>query len=328
MTSSPHQRPSSLEILTQPQAPLSMTPQELRAAALAGRKPIGSALLSCVLSGLMVAAGAVALAALVFPNPFDAILPPVRLQTTTHEMPSEGEAPSADPERPVFTPPPAPPVRQQRGMVPVHLPVLATAAPASETVPLQQLNQDADVALELLAQLAADEEARQEELLEQERIAEEKRQEQERIAKIEREAADKKRREQEALLAQKRAEESRERARLAAQASEARQRQSAVNKQAQLAKKVTNAPSVTRRTPPRYPPAARKAGVEGTTRIAATVTSDGKVSSPRVVASSGHSSLDSSALAAVKNWRFSPAKNALGQAIAHQVTIPVTFRLN
>lgn len=274
--------------------------------------------------------GALGLGALIFPNPFEVALPPVRVQTATHQVPTEdaGEAASADSERRPHTPPPAPPsTLPLRAAVPVHLPVLATAN-SSEMVPHQQLSQDADVTLELLAQLEADEQARQEELLERERLAEEERKEQERIAKIQREAEEEERREREALLAEKRAEEARERARLAAIADKARQKEDAARKQTQLAQRVANTPSVSRRTAPRYPTSARQAGLEGTTRIAATVTSDGKVSSPRIVASSGHSSLDSSALAAVKSWRFHPAKNGLGQAVAYQLTIPVTFRLN
>lgn len=277
-----------------------------------------------------MAAGAVGLAVVLFPTPLKLALPPLQLHTATHQMPSEndGETASADSKRQTHTPPPAPPTtRQSRAMVPVHLPVLASAN-SSETMPIQQLSQDADVALELLAQLEADEQARQEELLERERLAEERRKEQERIAKIQRDAEEKERRDREALLAKKRAEESRERARLAAIANETRQNEDAARKQSQLAKQVANTPRVSRRTPPRYPTSARQAGIEGTTRIAATVTSDGKVSSPRVVASSGHRSLDSSALAAVKKWRFHPAKNGLGQAVAYQLTIPVTFRLN
>lgn len=95
-----------------------------------------------------------------------------------------------------------------------------------------------------------------------------------------------------------------------------------------LANQVASAPSVAHRTAPSYPDSARRNGVQGTTRIAATITSTGTVSSPRIIASSGHNLLDSSALSAVKEWRFNPAKNGLGQPIAFQMTIPVTFRLN
>ena len=112
---------------------------------------------------------------------------------------------------------------------------------------------------------------------------------------------------------------------IAAREAEAR-RQAAAS--AAQAKRIASAPAITKRTPPSYPSKARSQGLQGTTRISATVTASGKISSPRVVASSGHRSLDSSALSAVKRWRFTPAKNGLGQAVAHPITIPVTFRLN
>ena len=112
---------------------------------------------------------------------------------------------------------------------------------------------------------------------------------------------------------------------LAARQAEAN-RAAAAN--AAQARRVASGPAITKRSSPKYPSKARSQGLQGTTQISATITTSGKVSSPRVVSSSGHSSLDSAALKAVKKWRFKPATNGLGQAIAHPVTIPVTFRLN
>ena len=105
------------------------------------------------------------------------------------------------------------------------------------------------------------------------------------------------------------------------------QQQAEASRRAQLAKQVSSTPVVTKRTPPSYPASARKAGAQGTTQITATITTSGRVSSPRVTTSSGNRSLDSAALRAVKKWRFAPAKNGLGQPISYQFTIPVSFRL-
>ncbi len=223
-------------------------------------------------------------------------------------------------------------------------------------------------ALEIIAQVQAEEEQRLKELFEKEererKIAEEKRllaqqkaaeeeaerkkQAAERALVAQKEAARKAReraivaQETEARRAQeraiaareteaRRAQEAQQKA-LAAQQQQARQAAAQAEAQAQATaaarKKIASTPVLARRTTPKYPSKARREGVQGTTRIEATVTSAGKVRSPRIIASSGNRSLDSSALSAVKKWRFQPAKNSLGEAISHQVTIPVTFRLN
>ena len=118
--------------------------------------------------------------------------------------------------------------------------------------------------------------------------------------------------EQAALLAQQQAEEEIKRKRQKASAAQANR---------------IAAPSLARRTPPHYPISARRKGEQGTAQITATITSSGTVDSPRIITSSGHRVLDASALAAVRTWRFNPAKNGLGQSVPFQMTIPVTFRL-
>lgn len=91
--------------------------------------------------------------------------------------------------------------------------------------------------------------------------------------------------------------------------------------------RIVSTPTIARRISPDYPTSARRGKEQGTTQIAVTVTSSGKVSAPRITRSSGHSALDYSALAAVRQWRFNPAKNSFGQPIAFRMTIPITFRL-
>ena len=241
-------------------------------------------------------------------------------------------------------PRPTPPVTQASFPRPVMptAPVLMTS-PALDTDFLLRKNEDA---IEIIAQFQADEEQRLQELLEEEErqreaaqaaalLAQQKAAE-EKIQR-EQEQAERKRQEVARQLVARQAEAKRaeERA-LAARENEARnaaaqaaaQAEEAKQANAARAKKIASAPSVTRTTPPKYPTSARRGGHQGTTQIAATITATGKVSSPRVVASSGHRSLDSSAIAAVKKWRFAPAKNGLGQSIAYQMTIPITFRIN
>lgn len=91
--------------------------------------------------------------------------------------------------------------------------------------------------------------------------------------------------------------------------------------------RIVSTPTIARRISPDYPTSARRGKEQGTTQIAVTVTSSGEVSSPKITQSSGHSALDYSALAAVQQWRFNPAKNSFGQPIAFRMTIPITFRL-
>lgn len=176
--------------------------------------------------------------------------------------------------------------------------------------------------------------------LEKRRLEEER--EKARLAKLEQERREREKKEaiarekRAALAAREKAARDARNRELAQQRQEEKRRQAAVareqaekRKQAALAKKVASFPAVTRRVPPSYPTSARRQGAEGTTRLSFTVTTSGKVSSPQVTASSGHRSLDSAALKAVKKWRFSPARNGLGQPIAYQVrNHAVTFRLN
>lgn len=78
--------------------------------------------------------------------------------------------------------------------------------------------------------------------------------------------------------------------------------------------------------PPNYPVQALLSGIEGRVMLRVLVDATGLVENATVQASSGTVSLDEAALAAVRRWRFSPARRA-GTAVAHEVLVPVRFSI-
>jgi protein TonB len=60
--------------------------------------------------------------------------------------------------------------------------------------------------------------------------------------------------------------------------------------------------------------------------LEANVAPSGIVSAVKVAVTSGHPALDRAALAAVRKWRFQPARRA-GVPVAASVQVPVRFRL-
>jgi protein TonB len=77
---------------------------------------------------------------------------------------------------------------------------------------------------------------------------------------------------------------------------------------------------------PRYPESARRAGIEGRVVLRVTVTAGGSSEAVVVEQSSGHALLDRSALAAVRRWRFLPARRG-GIVVSSEIAIPILFRL-
>jgi protein TonB len=77
---------------------------------------------------------------------------------------------------------------------------------------------------------------------------------------------------------------------------------------------------------PVYPAEARKKGYQGEVLLRAEVLSNGRVGDVELKKSSGHEILDRSALAAVKQWKFIPAREG-EKTVAVWVTIPVKFQL-
>ena len=91
---------------------------------------------------------------------------------------------------------------------------------------------------------------------------------------------------------------------------------------------VITPPAVLSAPQPAYPQQARKDGSEGTVILAIEILASGQPGSVAVQRSSGHEELDEAAVKAVKNWRFTAARNGqTGQAVSCRTTLPVTFTL-
>lgn len=78
---------------------------------------------------------------------------------------------------------------------------------------------------------------------------------------------------------------------------------------------------------PEYPLAARQRHWQGTVLLGVYVGADGKALQVNIQRSSGHDTLDESALDAVKQWRFVPAKRG-DSAEASWATVPIVFELD
>ena len=91
---------------------------------------------------------------------------------------------------------------------------------------------------------------------------------------------------------------------------------------------VITQPAVLSAPEPTYPEQARREGIQGRVILAIEILENGRPRSVAVQRSSGHEELDEAAVKAVKNWRFTAARNSqTGQAISCRTTLPVTFTL-
>lgn len=77
---------------------------------------------------------------------------------------------------------------------------------------------------------------------------------------------------------------------------------------------------------PRYPPAARRAGEQGTVTLRVLVKRDGLPQRVEIERSSGYQQLDSAAQDAVWGWRFVPGRQGT-DPIEQWLQVPVRFRL-
>jgi protein TonB len=80
------------------------------------------------------------------------------------------------------------------------------------------------------------------------------------------------------------------------------------------------------RVEPAYPPAARRAGEEGTVRLKVLVDEKGRPRDVAVATSSGFARLDEAAMQAVRKWRFVAATNGTNP-ISAWTQVAITFRL-
>lgn len=79
--------------------------------------------------------------------------------------------------------------------------------------------------------------------------------------------------------------------------------------------------------PPTYPPEAVAKGFAGKVVFRARISTAGAVSRLTVAVSSGFSMLDEAAQAAIRLWRFHPARQS-GQAVEATILIPIVFELS
>ncbi|MFH1624783.1 MAG: energy transducer TonB [Pseudomonadota bacterium] len=85
-------------------------------------------------------------------------------------------------------------------------------------------------------------------------------------------------------------------------------------------------PSYLENPKPRYPLLARRKKIEGVVLLRVEVLPTGRVGRIEVKRSSGYKILDRSALRAVKEWKFSPARMN-GMCIAVWTSVPIRFKL-
>lgn len=90
---------------------------------------------------------------------------------------------------------------------------------------------------------------------------------------------------------------------------------------------VDTLPRILRKVEPRYPVGAREGGISGSVQVRFVVDARGKVRDPEVMRAEPPDIFDKSALAAVRKWRFKPARKD-GRSVATRVVLPIRFSLN
>jgi TonB family C-terminal domain len=78
--------------------------------------------------------------------------------------------------------------------------------------------------------------------------------------------------------------------------------------------------------PPAYPPLSRRLGEQGRVLVRVFVEPGGSPAQVELRASSGHRRLDAAAVAAVRRWRFVPARRG-AEPVGAWVLVPITFNL-
>lgn len=81
-----------------------------------------------------------------------------------------------------------------------------------------------------------------------------------------------------------------------------------------------------RRPAPVFPAALTESGIDGTVVASFFIDTQGVPETVRILRSP-HPLLDAAVVAAVREWRYEPARDAQGRAVRHQVQVPFRFRL-
>jgi len=87
-------------------------------------------------------------------------------------------------------------------------------------------------------------------------------------------------------------------------------------------------PRILSKVEPSYPTAARQAEQQGTAILSVQILENGRSGVITIIQSSGYDLLDNAAMAAVRQWRFAPAKDLTsGKSVSCYSTLPVSFSL-
>jgi len=80
------------------------------------------------------------------------------------------------------------------------------------------------------------------------------------------------------------------------------------------------------RIPPNYPRVAQRRGIEGVVTVAFTITRDGRVKDPEVIAANPENVFDNAAMTAILKWKFRP-KMVDGEPVERRATQEIEFKL-
>jgi TonB family protein len=86
------------------------------------------------------------------------------------------------------------------------------------------------------------------------------------------------------------------------------------------------ASAVSENLPPLYPKTSERMGEEGKIRLRIEISASGLASKVTIIEPSGYARLDQAAIAAVKRWRFEPARNN-GKPVGTSIEVPIRFSL-
>ena len=83
-------------------------------------------------------------------------------------------------------------------------------------------------------------------------------------------------------------------------------------------------PRAVRTAPPAYPDALGCEGIGGRVDLRVTIDPQGRIGAVQLQKGSGHVQLDEAAIAAVRDWEFTPAMRG-GKPVPSTIAVPMTF---